>query len=119
MPSTTTYKSRGEELQTASALEIANDRIAQLEREIKNKAETIEQLRDNNATLASDALALATAKEIVFGEDNTADNMQLFEKLREWKTKAARIDKFDATLDELLGKSPIANPQSKIGEVQS
>lgn len=96
--SETTYKTRGESLQTATALEIAHDRTAQLEREVKNKADTIEQLHISNATLTSDALALMTAKEIVFGEDNTADNMQLFAKLREWQAKAATLDEQEVQL---------------------
>lgn len=96
-----------------------SDEILLAHRQIQNLKREIEQLRASNKTFASDALALATAKEIVFGKDNTADNMQLFEKLREWQAKAVRIDKFDATLDELLGKSPIRNPKSEIGEVQS
>lgn len=103
--SETTYKTRGESLQTATALEIAHDRTAQLEREIKNKANTIEQLHISNATLASDALALMTAKEIVFGDDAQADNMQLFAKLREWQAKAATLDRLT---DAMRGEVEIA-----------
>lgn len=85
-----TYKTRGESLQNTTALEIARDRIAQLEREIKNKAETIEQLQANNATFAADALAMATVRGIVFGTDADArSNDELYRAIRELQAKAA------------------------------
>ena len=86
-------------------LDIARERNAQLAREVKNKADTIEQLHISNATLASDALALMTAKEIVFGDDAQADNMQLFAKLREWQAKAATLDRLT---DAMRGEVEIA-----------
>jgi len=95
--SETTYKTRGELLQTATALEMAHDRIAQLEREIKNKAETIEQLQANNATFASDTLAMATVRGIVFGTDADArSNDELYRAIRELQARAAKLDKVEA-----------------------
>jgi hypothetical protein len=59
----TTYKTRGEALLSAQALAMANDRIAQLERQIKQRDETIEQLQAKAATL--DRLETAMRKDIL------------------------------------------------------
>lgn len=89
-----TYKTRGESLQTATALEMAHDRIAQLERQIKQRDGTIEQLQANNATFAGDTLAMSTVHSIVFGADADArSNDELYRAIRELQAKAAALDR--------------------------
>jgi len=106
--SETTYKTRGELLQTATALEMAHDRIAQLEREIKNKAETIEQLQAKAAAL--NKLIKAVNGETLFlacdvGHKRymlrVGEGYSIFEQPNNYSEV---IESFTAALDSLLGE---------------
>lgn len=113
-----TYKTRGESLQTANALEMAHDRIAQLERQIKQRDDTIEQLRANNHSFAADTLAMATVHGIVFGTDAHAQsNDELYRAIRELQAKAATLDRLGTAFVEREACFSVMGPSKKLAYV--
>lgn len=76
-----------------------NERIMQLEREIKNKDALISTLRDNNLRLAAEVDVLNKLHALTFyTDDHAVTSDELYGVVREWRAKAAMLDRIEAAM---------------------